>query len=124
VIIQLAKKYVRIIILQLKVKRENYTIVQNNVNYNTMDNITIDVIMAFISDDYEPTNTELLILRDIVRDQKQFGRASAKEFDSVSIMEIFDYKIKIDPDRLSKLSDKKRLLVKNNRDYKIYKQKF
>jgi hypothetical protein len=89
-------------------------------------NITIDVIMAYISDDYQPTDTELLILQDIVRDRKLKiqGRAYAKELDSVSIMELFDYKVKIDPERLSLLSDKKRLLIKNNKSNKSYKQRF
>lgn len=89
-------------------------------------NITIDVIMAYISDDYQPTDTELLILQDIVRDRKLKiqGRAYAKELDSVTIMELFDYKVKIDPERLSLLSDKKRLLIKNNKRSKSYKQKF
>ena len=91
-----------------------------------IQNITIDVIMAYISDDYQPTDTELLILQDIVRDQKSKlqGRAYAKEFDSVSIMELFDYKIKVDPERLSLLSDKKRLFIKNNKRNKSYKQRF
>lgn len=88
-----------------------------------IQNITIDVIMAYISDDYQPTDTELLILRDIVRDQKSKlqGRAYAKEFDSVSIMELFDYKIKIDPEKLSSLSDKKRLFIKDKKHNKSYK---
>ena len=104
-----------------------------------MTNITIDVIIANISDDYQPTDTELLILQDIVRDLKasvikgeypitykaaQLNRAKHKETDSVSIMELFDYKVKIDPERLSLLSDKKRLLIKNNKSNKYYKQRF
>lgn len=97
-----------------------------------MTNITIDVIMAYISDDYQPTDTELLILQDIVRDIKNteqgfdwnYNRARFKEIDSVSIMELFDYKVKIDPERLSLLSDKKRLLIKNNKRNKSYKQRF
>ena len=89
-----------------------------------IQNITIDVIFAYISDDYEPTDTELLILQDIVRDCKLRiqGRAYAKELDSVTIMELFNYKIKLDPDRLSKLSDKKRLFI--NKHNKSYKQRF
>lgn len=91
-----------------------------------MTNITIDVVFAYISDDYQPTDTELLILQDIVRDRKLKiqGRAYAKEIDSVTIMELFDYKVKIDPERLSLLSDKKRLLIKNNKSNKSYKQRF
>jgi hypothetical protein len=95
-----------------------------------MTNITIDVVFAIISDDYEPTDTELLILQDIVRDLKspkgytffergQSNRASIPDADSVSIMEIFDYKVKIDPDRLIKLRDKQRLCI-NNRGKKKY----
>lgn len=95
-----------------------------------MKNITIEVIMAYIKDDYEPTDSELLLLQDIVRDIKNieqglswnYNRARFKEFDSVSIMEIFDYKIKIDPERLKKLTDKKRLFI--DRSVKVYKQKF
>jgi hypothetical protein len=100
-----------------------------------MTNITIDVVFAIISDNYEPTNTELLILQDIVRDLKspkgyaffergQSNRASNSDADSVSIMELFDYKVKIDPDRLIQLRDKKRLLIKNNNKLKSYRQRF
>jgi len=100
-----------------------------------MLNITIDVIMAVIDDNYKPTETELSILLDIVRDCKLTGqptqikcsgvRSNHKEFDSVSIMELFDYKIKVDPDELSKLNDKKRLLIKSKiNHHKVYKQRF
>lgn len=86
--------------------------------------ITIDIIMAYIDDNYEPTDTELMLLQDIVRDQKPkvIGRASCKEFDSVSIAEIFDYKVKIDPNRLIKLQDKNRLCLKHNTSRYIYNQ--
>jgi hypothetical protein len=90
-----------------------------------MTNITIDVVFAMISDDYEPTNTELLILRDIVRDHKfPRNRSTSKGFDSTLIMELFDYKIHLDPIRLTKLDDKKRLLIKHNKSIKPYKQRF
>jgi hypothetical protein len=89
-----------------------------------INTITIEVIMATINDDYEPTDSELLLLQDIVRDNKKLGRSYAKELDSVSIMELFDYKVKIDPDRLANLTDKKRLLIKSKKDYKVYKQRF
>jgi len=99
-----------------------------------INNITIDQIMAYINDDYKPTKTELSILLDIVRDCKLTGsplqikcsgiRSNHKEFDSISIMELFDYKIKIDPEKLRELTDKKRLIINNNRVKRIYKQKF
>jgi len=97
-------------------------------------NITIDQIMAYINDDYKPTKTELSILLDIVRDCKLTGyplqikcsgvRSNHKEFDSVSIMELFDYKVKVNPEELRELTDKKRLFIKNNGSKRIYKQKF
>jgi len=91
-----------------------------------MTNITIDIIMAYINDDYEPTDTELLLLQDIVRDHKSLiwnnNRAFAKEFDSVSIMELFDYKIKIDPERLVKLTDKRRLCLTDKSTKAIFYQ--
>ena len=82
--------------------------------------------MAYINDDYEPTDTELLLLQDIVRDHKSLiwnnNRAFAKEFDSVSIMELFDYKIKIDPERLVKLTDKRRLCLTDKSTKAIFYQ--
>jgi len=40
-------------------------------------------------------------------------------------MELFDYKIKINPEELKLLTDKKRLMIPNNKNkYKVYKQKF
>jgi hypothetical protein len=95
--------------------------------------ITIDQIMAVIDDNYEPTRAELLLLIDIVRDCKLTGypiqikcsevRAKHIEIDDISIMELFDYKIKINHESFIKLTDKKRLFINNNK-FKIYKQKF
>jgi hypothetical protein len=99
-----------------------------------MINITIDQIMAVIDDNYAPTRAELLLLIDIVRDCKLTEyplqikcsgiRSKHKELDSISIMELFDYKIKVDPEELRELTDKKRLIINNNRVKRIYKQKF
>lgn len=99
-----------------------------------MLNISIDQIMAVIDDNYKPTKTELVILLDIVRDCKLTGRpihihcSSVKnkcgEFDSISIMELFDYKIKVDLEDIKDLTDKKRLFINNNKNKRIYKQKF
>jgi hypothetical protein len=97
--------------------------------------ITIDQIMAIIDDNYEPTRAELLLLIDIVRDCKLTGyplqitcsgiKAKNKEIDDISIMELFDYKIKINHESFIKLTDKKRLFIDNNRNnFKGYKQKF
>lgn len=96
--------------------------------------ITIDQVMAVIDDNYKPTKAELAILLDIVRDCKLTGnpihihhsgiRNKCKEFDSISIMELFDYKIKVSPEDIKNLTDKKRLIINNNRNKKIYKQKF
>jgi len=87
--------------------------------------ITIKVVQVYISEHYEPTNADLLILRDIVRDQKfPRNRSTSKDFDSVSIMELFDYEVNVDPIRLKNLNDKRRLLIKHNKSIKPYKQRF
>ena len=96
--------------------------------------ITIEVVQEYIKTNIIPIkDCELLLLRDIVRDIKTTNtpyldfpkqRGLHKEIDSVVIMELLDYQIDINPERLLKLDDKKRLLIKSNKKSRVYKQRF
>jgi len=80
--------------------------------------ICLEVINAWINDNYSPTYVELSILKDIVRDRRCLtssphisGERCPNKIveDLVDIMELFDYKISISPKKLKEVTDKRRL---------------
>lgn len=101
------------------------------------DKLGIDKVMEYVDKGYIPIKDgEILLLQDIVRDTKnpftpysdyktsRTNRAFHKEIDSVLIEELLDYQENIDPDKLKRLNDKKRLFIPNNKHNKSYKQRF
>jgi hypothetical protein len=75
------------------------------------EDITIDIIMSNINDDYELTKVELQLLLDVVKDKRVIPNTNIREShharsieqDMYDICELFEHKIKFQPERIKEL---------------------